>query len=142
MDGENMSRFSSVICRHVSELSRYVVPLTFLKRNLVKNGGMLDEVIFVVRTDDADDLKYLDELLPTVPEYKKFEAKGRGGKYKDAWDVVEKGTMYIKIDDDVVRIPAQMHHLRPTLQQTNRALFSNLAFLRRPHDSRPRQTQS
>jgi hypothetical protein len=64
---------------------------------------MLDEVIFVVRTDDEDDLKYLEELLPTVPEYKKYEAKGRGGRYKDAWDVVEKGTMYIKIDDDVVR---------------------------------------
>jgi hypothetical protein len=64
---------------------------------------MLDEIIFVVRTDDEDDLKYLEDLLPTVPEYKKYEAKGRGGKYKDAWDVVEKGTMYIKIDDDVVR---------------------------------------
>jgi hypothetical protein len=64
---------------------------------------MLDEIIFVVRTDDEDDLKYLEDILPTVPEYKKYEAKGRGGKYKDAWDVVEKGTMYIKIDDDVVR---------------------------------------
>lgn len=64
---------------------------------------MLDEVIFVVRTDDEDDLKYLEDLLPTVPEYRKYEAKGRRRKYKDAWDVVENGTMYIKIDDDVVR---------------------------------------
>jgi hypothetical protein len=72
---------------------------------------MLDEVIFVVRTDDEGDLKYLEELLPTVPEYKKYEAKGRGGRYKDAWDVVEKGTMYIKIDDDVVRrTPTQIKY--------------------------------
>jgi hypothetical protein len=71
---------------------------------------MLDEIIFVVRTDNPGDLQYLEELLPTVPEYKKYQVKGRGGKYKDAWDVVEKGTMYIKIDDDVVRrTPAQNH---------------------------------
>jgi len=71
---------------------------------------MLDEVIFAVRTDDKDDLAWLDEVVPTVPEYRKWEgAKGRGGNYQDAWNVVEKGTMYIKIDDDVVRIPTACH---------------------------------
>jgi hypothetical protein len=79
---------------------------------------MLDEVIFVVRTDDPGDLKYLEELLPTVPEYKKYQAKGRGAKYKDAWNVVQKGTMYIKIDDDVVRgTPISKHAGCPTFKQ-------------------------
>ena len=64
---------------------------------------MLDEVIFVVRTDIKEDLDWLEQQLPHTPEYTKWEgAKGRGGRYADAWNVVEKGTMYIKIDDDVV----------------------------------------
>ena len=85
---------------------------------------MLDEIIFVVRTDDEDDLKYLEDLLPTVPEYKKYEAKGRGGKYKDAWDVVEKGTMYIKIDDDVVRrTPTQIKYPSYPRRKANQAIL-------------------
>ena len=100
---------------------------------------MLDEVIFVVRTDDEGDLEYLEELLPTVPEYKKYEAKGRGGRYKDAWDVVEKGTMYIKIDDDVVRrTPTQIKYPSYPRQRANQAFCSVLALLRRPHHSRSR----
>jgi hypothetical protein len=100
---------------------------------------MLDEVIFVVRTDDEGDLKYLEELLPTVPEYKKYEAKGRGGRYKDAWDVVEKGTMYIKIDDDVVRRNTNIDKV-PFLSsaEANQAFCSVLAIFRRPHHSRSR----
>jgi hypothetical protein len=85
---------------------------------------MLDEIIFVVRTDDEDDLKYLEDLLPTVPEYKKYEAKGRGGKYKDAWDVVEKGTMYIKIDDDVVRrTPTQIKYSSYPRRKANQVVL-------------------
>lgn len=71
---------------------------------------MLDEVIFVMRTDDKDDIHWLDEKLQTTPEYTKWDgARGRGGKYADAWNVVEKGTMYIKIDDDVVSQPLYQH---------------------------------
>jgi hypothetical protein len=85
---------------------------------------MLDEIIFVVRTDDEDDLQYLEDLLPTVPEYKKYEAKGRGGKYKDAWDVVEKGTMYIKIDDDVVRrTPTQIKYSSYPRRKANQVVL-------------------
>jgi hypothetical protein len=85
---------------------------------------MLDEIIFVVRTDDEDDLKYLEDLLPTVPEYRKYEAKGRGGKYKDAWNVVEKGTMYIKIDDDVVRrTPTQIKYSSYPRRKANQVVL-------------------
>ena len=67
---------------------------------------MLDEVIFIVRTDDLDDLVYLDDLLQTSDGYSRYnliEGDGKAGKvsYGTAWEVVERGTMYIKIDDDI-----------------------------------------
>ena len=43
----------------------------YLKRNLVRHGGWLDEVVWGINTVKTDDLSYLDELLPTVPEYRK-----------------------------------------------------------------------
>ncbi len=55
-----------------------------------------------MRTNDQADLDWLEELLPTVPEYSRHNAQGRGGKFAEAWDVVKRGAMYIKIDDDVV----------------------------------------
>jgi hypothetical protein len=75
----------------------------FGQRNLVKNGGMLDEVIWVVRTTIQEDLAWLDLLLDTEPSYKKWNVEYDADKdYRSAYDKVENGTMYIKIDDDVV----------------------------------------
>ena len=41
--------------RFVEVLNRY------LQGNLVKNGGILDEIIVVAKTDNDSDLFYLDE---------------------------------------------------------------------------------
>ena len=76
------------------------------------NGGLLDEVIFLARTDDVDDLAFLDGLVNTTGSYSRHDPTGKSGKaskvtYGQAWEVVERGTMYIKIDDDIVgRNPA------------------------------------
>ena len=67
----------------------------------------MDEVIFLARTDDLDDLEYLNQLVKTSKGYSRFdltEDHKKAGKfsYGLVWDkVVEKGTMYIKIDDDM-----------------------------------------
>jgi hypothetical protein len=73
------------------------------QRNLKRYVGLLDEVIFVVRTDTEEDLSWLEKLLRTTLEYTKYtSAKGRNGKYADSWNLVQNGTTYIKIDDDTV----------------------------------------
>ena len=60
-------------------------------------------MLFIIRTDKVKDLIWVGEHVDEVPEYSKtFAAKGRNGDYTDAWEVVQNGTMYIKIDDDVV----------------------------------------
>ena len=54
-----------------------------------------------------DDLLYLDELVETSSGYSRrnlTENNHDASKvtYGATWDVVERGTMYIKIDDDIV----------------------------------------
>ncbi len=73
----------------------------YLKKNLASNGGFLDEVHWVVNTDKAQDIQYLDDLLETSDAYKKITIPSLG--YNSVWEhAVEHGHMYIKIDDDMV----------------------------------------
>lgn len=68
------------------------------------NGGLLDEVIFTVNTEEESDLAYLDELVATHPGYTKYEPKEEYGGWKKNWEgAQDKDAIYIKIDDDVVR---------------------------------------
>ena len=79
----------------------------WFQQNLKANGGPLDEVIFLARTDNVDDLMYLDTLVETSLGYSRrnlTEDNHEASKvtYGQTWDVVERGTLYIKIDDDIV----------------------------------------
>lgn len=74
----------------------------YLKKNLVTNGGWLDEVRFMVNTKNEDDIAYLDELVETEALYTKIVISELG--YKQAWGKgVDRENLYIKIDDDIVR---------------------------------------
>ncbi|KAL9028756.1 MAG: hypothetical protein Q9196_002924 [Gyalolechia fulgens] len=73
----------------------------YLKKNLVTNGGFLDEVHFVVNTDKKKDIEYLDGLVKSSKLYKKIELPELG--YNSGWQhAVEPEHMYVKIDDDMV----------------------------------------
>ncbi len=72
----------------------------YLKRNLVSNGGWLDEVQFVVNTPNEEDIGWLDMLVDDEELYKKITKPEMG--YNHIWELVEKEHMYIKIDDDIV----------------------------------------
>ena len=72
----------------------------YLKRNLVSNGGWLDEVQFVVNTPNEEDIGWLDVLVDDEKLYKKITKPEMG--YNHIWELVEKEHLYIKIDDDIV----------------------------------------
>lgn len=86
----------------------------YLQRNLVRNGGLLDEVLFLSRTDDAADLDWLDRKVEATPGYTKTDGLSNDGKnatvssigwdFSDMWRVARRGVMYVKIDDDVLFI--------------------------------------
>jgi hypothetical protein len=80
------------------------------QRNLAKNGGMLDEVIWIARTKKDEDLAWLDVLLSTEPAYSRFNVSFEGKNYSSSYDVVKDKNMYIKIDDDIVSSPSYGRH--------------------------------
>jgi hypothetical protein len=85
--------------------SRVEMLRCFLERNLVDNGGWLDEVHWVQNTDKKEDLAYLDEILASQSRYKKIDLSSQGVGfvgYGFAWGHLERGNLYVKIDDDVV----------------------------------------
>ena len=83
--------------------SRVDILRCYLERNLVDNGGWLDEIHWVKNTDNKQDLAYLDEILASSPRYKQMELEGIGFVgYGEAWSKLEPGNLYVKIDDDVV----------------------------------------
>lgn len=82
----------------------------YLQKNLAKNGGLLDNVIFMQNTDNVDDIAYLDKLVAEIPEYVKVDVKRPGdqhgwGGFDTMWaGLRDDDTIYLKIDDDIVWI--------------------------------------
>lgn len=61
----------------------------------------------MARTDDIEDLRYLDDLVQTSKSYSRVNLTQSGRdasnvNYGRVWDVAEKGVLYVKIDDDMV----------------------------------------
>ncbi|SPJ75356.1 uncharacterized protein FTOL_05087 [Fusarium torulosum] len=79
----------------------------YLERNLVDNGGWLDEVLWIANTQNEEDLHYLDEIIASNPaKHKKIipEKPLSTYTYYKAWQLLERGKYYVKIDDDIVWI--------------------------------------
>ncbi|ODA83107.1 hypothetical protein RJ55_01616 [Drechmeria coniospora] len=76
----------------------------YLKRNLAKNGGLLDSVIWLKRTTDPTDLALLDKILESEADYAAQDVDLDNGGYGSAYANVEDDIMYIKIDDDIIFI--------------------------------------
>lgn len=75
----------------------------FLERNLVANGGWLDEIHWVRNTDYPEDVAFLEEIVASNPVYKLLTIKETGFiGYGLAWSTLQEGAIYVKIDDDVV----------------------------------------
>ncbi|RGP79640.1 hypothetical protein FLONG3_2194 [Fusarium longipes] len=79
----------------------------YLKRNLAKNGGLLDGVIFVERTKDHHDLALLEKLLKSEDTYQRWQiemsdADNFSNGFANSYDRVEDDVIYVKIDDDIV----------------------------------------
>lgn len=82
------------------------------QRNLRDNGGLLDQVIFAVNTNNQDDLAYLDDLVALNPHYSKYVPDKLHKKYVGQWAAVsEAESIYVKIDDDVVSPSSTSNHL-------------------------------
>ena len=76
----------------------------YLLQNLASEGGYFDEVQFIVHTNKEDDRAYLEKLVSQREGYRIVDVGDcQGTDYSCMWDTsIEKDTIYIKIDDDIV----------------------------------------
>lgn len=70
----------------------------------------------MANTNDTEDLRYLDRIISKHPtRYKKLvpSEKLREYTYYKAWQYIERGKYYVKIDDDIVRfLPSSEKYVR------------------------------
>ena len=75
----------------------------YLKKNLVDNGGYLDEVLWLARTESDHDLGYLQALMNTTKRYTTVTFGEKKPTFHKMWErATDANTLYIKIDDDMV----------------------------------------
>jgi hypothetical protein len=78
----------------------------YLQRNLVRNGGWLDEVMFIMHVNRTVDIVYLHDLTDSVPEYTLHEVytqeEDDRKPFSEAYKLCKPDTLYVKIDDDII----------------------------------------
>ena len=65
---------------------------------------------FIVKTEDAEDKKWLDKLVADTPDYSQIVLSDEYSNYESlqfasSYAKIQRNTLYIKIDDDVVCLP-------------------------------------
>lgn len=81
----------------------------------MSNGGLLDEVVWLQRTNNDEDLALLDRLLESEPQYSRQVIDDANAyDFASSYNIIDDGNMYIKIDDDIVgscRLSAERFHV-------------------------------
>jgi hypothetical protein len=62
---------------------------------------VLDEVIWLARTQEQDALDWIDDLVKNEPLYTLGKVPTYGGEFASSYDLCQDDVMYIKIDDDI-----------------------------------------
>ncbi|ODA83106.1 hypothetical protein RJ55_01615 [Drechmeria coniospora] len=84
----------------------------YLKRNLVKNGGWLDGVIWLKHTADATDLAFLDKVVESEADYVAQDVQNLDQDgYSNAYD---------EIKDDIFWVHTNLGAVRPYLPELDR----------------------
>lgn len=80
----------------------------YLQKNLVSNGGFLDEIRFIRGTDDIDDIVWVSQKVREVDGYTLIRSDANEyGDYHAMWmhtQAGDEGQIYVKIDDDLVGV--------------------------------------
>jgi len=96
----------------------------YLTRNFVCNGGILDRAVFVIKTNDQQDMSYIDTLVNSTSQYESIRIPKRDYAYfswEPIYKIMEPQSIYIKMDDDIVYIADNtIQSITRALEQDNR----------------------
>ena len=78
----------------------------YLEKNLKSNGGVLDKIVFAIKTNKTQDIKFLDKYLEfkSTNEYERNNFGAYNKDYKRLYENLHENDLVFKIDDDVVFI--------------------------------------
>ena len=78
----------------------------YLEKNLKINGGILDKILIAVRTDNKEDLNFIDAYLNQVDNKDCYMRSNfsSSSNYKTLYTILHDDDLVFKIDDDVVFI--------------------------------------
>ncbi len=78
--------------------------IKYLIANLRKNGGILDKIKFAVKTNNTNDLNYLNELLKLYPKEfssnTNFDPENKNG-YASMYDILKDDEYFFKIFTEI-----------------------------------------
>jgi len=114
---------------------RYVQILNcYLERNLIDNGGVLQEIIFVAKTNNKADLAYLDSLIASHPKrYSRKNVTNLGWSFDAHYKGLNPEQYYFKIDDDIVYIhEGALEHMLEAKIQNPDVLFVSANVINHP----------
>jgi hypothetical protein len=78
--------------------------MRFLVKNLKINGGVLDKIVFAVKTEIKEDLEYLDSIMNQNKTYFERVIFPNTKQYREIYLTIEDNDLVFKIDDDIVFI--------------------------------------
>ena len=78
--------------------------LRYLTKNLKINGGVLDKIVFAVKTNDKYDLQYLDSIINQNKSYFEKKRFTSNKRFREVYESMQDDDLIFKIDDDIVFI--------------------------------------
>jgi hypothetical protein len=76
--------------------------IRYLEKNLKVNGGILDKIVFNVKTDNKIDLEYLDSIFKQNKSYFEKRVFPANYDFKELNDNLPDDDLIFKINDDIV----------------------------------------
>ena len=106
--------------------------LPYLEANIKKNGGVLDKIIFAVRTSNKEDLIYLDKIMGQNKQYFETVHYVFNTTYKELYTSLFDDDLIFKIDDDIVYISNHTFENMINEYLTNELLFLSANVVNHP----------
>lgn len=72
---------------------------SYLEKNLKRNGGLIDKVVMKVKTEDAQDLDYLQTIMDRNPEYVRHDITDLRWTFSEQYKTLDPNTLYLKIGE-------------------------------------------
>jgi hypothetical protein len=106
--------------------------LRYLERNLKINGGVLDKIVFAVKTNKKTDLEYLDSIMKQNKSYYQKVVFGSNHKFREIYENMQDNDLIFKIDDDIVFISDGTFENMLQEYLTNNLLFLSANVINHP----------